>query len=180
MPPAQSYLSRSKGAIFLTALPSALTRFIAPSRDACQRLNGKVLHGKCLRVELSSTSTSQKPPRGKVERNPSPPPRRRDTRQPPNSTSSSSHAGRSSSGSGSSKSSNNKAAAVRKPPAPPVAIVVSDSGPRVYNGKPACTLNLSLLLLQRCLLALMCSEYSVVAAIAEMFDSIDWLSVIDC
>jgi hypothetical protein len=106
------------------------------NRDACDRLNGKVLHGKCLRVELSSTSNSQKIPRVKANstcKNPSPPPRRRDTRQPPNANNSSNTSKRSGSSSGSSSS--NKASSVPKQHVPPVSIVVSDSGPRVYNGK---------------------------------------------
>jgi hypothetical protein len=106
-----------------------------------------VLHGKCLRVELSSTSNSQKIPRVKANstnRNPSPPPRRRDTRQPPNTNSNSSNNSKRSGGSSGSSSSDKKATAPKQH-VPPAAIVVSDSGPRVYNGKTPCsTLNITI------------------------------------
>jgi hypothetical protein len=128
------------------------------NRDACDRLNGKVLHGKCLRVELSSTSNSQNILRTKsnaTNRNPSPPPRRRDTRQPPNYTNNNSNnSTRSGGSSGNGSSSNKKATSVPEHHVPPVAIVVSDSGPRVYNGKP----------IYICL----CIKYNVIVAAVEM------------
>jgi hypothetical protein len=86
-------------------------------RDACDRLNGKELHGRCLRVELASTSISQRIPRGKVDRDIVPPPRKVDRRLPPKDANGERHI------------------AVPQPYIPPVPVVVSDSGPSVHDGK---------------------------------------------
>jgi hypothetical protein len=86
-------------------------------RDACGRLNGKELHGRCLRVELASTSTSQRIPRGKVERDIAAPPRKVDRRLPP-------------------KDANGvRQIAIPQPYIPPVAYEISDSGPSMHDGE---------------------------------------------
>jgi hypothetical protein len=90
-------------------------------RDACGRLNGKELHGRCLRVELASTSTSQRIPRGKVERDIAAPPRKVDRRLPPKDTN------------------GVRQIAIPQPYIPPVSYDISDSGPSMHDGEsPHC------------------------------------------